>query len=46
MRQRQAKEPWGLEEGTQLSLVSGEAAWKRQYEQGLEGVKQIGSVCL
>ena len=46
MRQREAKEPWALEEGTQLSPGSEEAAWKRQHKQGLGGVNQASCACL
>lgn len=44
MRQREAKGPWELQEGTQLSLGSREAAWKRQCKQGLEGVNEAGYI--
>lgn len=42
MRQREAKEPWEPEEGTQLSMGSGQPVWKRQYEQGRKEVSRLG----
>lgn len=46
MREREAKGPREPQEGTHLSVGSGEAAWKRQCKQGLEGVNEAGYVCL